>query len=97
MSMICSLRLLGPEELAALHAEPESIEDLIAAEGSDAQVELCIDKAWHGIHFLLTGAESGGRVPLDPVVLRAGSRIPARPGGRRRARSCRWYSACPRS
>jgi hypothetical protein len=68
MSMICNLRLLRREELAALHAEPESIEALIAAEGSDDHAELCIDKAWHGIHFLLTSAESAGGRVLDFLV-----------------------------
>ncbi len=32
-----------------------------------------LDKAWHGIHFLLTGSASAGEVPLD--FLLAGTRV----------------------
>ena|SRR5215831_3102813 len=72
MSMICNFRLTTPEELAALEEDPEGIDDLLD-EGADAETEdeprfHDVDKAWHGLHFLLTGTAWGGEPPLNFIA-----------------------------
>jgi hypothetical protein len=72
MSMIGNyLRLPEPELQGTLRA-PESITKLLYPEdGSDlpADRHLDTDKAWHLIHFLLTGEAWGGTEPLVNAVL----------------------------
>jgi hypothetical protein len=71
--MIGNLRVVTPEQLAALRAEPERVEQLLYPEeapnggaglppGPDD--ELYLDKSWHGIHFLLTGTDWEAAPPL---------------------------------
>jgi hypothetical protein len=45
---------------------PKVIEPLTLGEGEGKDTYL--DKAWHGIHFLLTGSADGGNAPLDFLV-----------------------------
>jgi hypothetical protein len=49
MSMICQLL-----------AQPQTIEEFIDEERTRTD----LDKAWHGIHWLLTGSAHGGKEPL---------------------------------
>ncbi|HXY25371.1 MAG TPA: YfbM family protein [Candidatus Acidoferrum sp.] len=37
----------------------------------DAKTGLCLEKSWHGIHYLLTGVAKGGSPPLSWAVLGA--------------------------
>ena len=71
MSMMGNFRALPDEELQALFANPSRVEQLLyesllgaAANGN----ELDVDKAWHGLHFLLTGTAWGGSFPLSFIV-----------------------------
>jgi hypothetical protein len=57
-------RLLGRR--AAEPQQPEAPPELEWAEGERHETDL--DKAWHGIHFLLTGSDWGGDPPLDFLV-----------------------------
>jgi hypothetical protein len=43
-----------------------SNEDLVLTEGEGEDTDL--DKAWHGIHYLLTGTAEGGEHPLNFLV-----------------------------
>jgi hypothetical protein len=67
MSMIVSLRSSPDQLLAALAAEPRRIADELyhRPERSDVIEEMDLDKAWHGIHFLLNGDSWGGEPPLN--------------------------------
>jgi hypothetical protein len=58
--------LLQPEEITAYLHEDEDGE----REGPDEPPPPCayVDKAWHGIHFLLTGSAWEGPKPLDFIV-----------------------------
>lgn len=58
MSMVCVLRGLDEARLAEVLSEPERAFDLLA--GPDA---VDLDKAWHGIHFLLTRSAWDGDEP----------------------------------
>lgn len=64
MSMIGCLRRVGEDELRAVLDDPESIFDLLDSE----EGEIDLDKAWHGIHFLLTGTGWEGEGPLAFLV-----------------------------
>jgi len=71
MSMITVLRRLSDSDLTRLLHDPELVRDYLDEQSSDEFgpfTELDIDKAWHGIHFLLTGTECEGDPPLDFLV-----------------------------
>src|SRR5437763_27473 len=65
MSMVACFRRVPDDKLEELLADPESIVDFLEDEG---YADLDIDKAWHGIHFLLTGTAWEGSPPLDFLV-----------------------------
>lgn len=78
MSMIAMFRRLSEEDLERLCDEPEIVEDYLAAEepidGFGPFADLDVDKAWHAIHFLLTGSPWEGEPPLDFIV-RGGTEV----------------------
>lgn len=55
MSMIGNFRQVSKGELKELLLQPEKIESFIYPESEEELEVLCIEKAWEGIHFLLTG------------------------------------------
>ena len=59
MSMISILVFASDDEIRQLLAQPESIYDFIEEERTSTD----LDKAWHGIHWLLTGSADGGDEP----------------------------------
>jgi hypothetical protein len=80
MGMIFCARLLTGEELAAVRADPSVAEDLLLGDevdetetqgGEDAEdgTLIDIDKAWHGIHYLLTGTAWEATTTLGRVIL----------------------------
>jgi hypothetical protein len=64
MSMILTLAQLSPRAVAELGASPDA--DALF-EIMDAGVDL--DKAWHGIHFMLAGEAWGGAMPAATLLL----------------------------
>jgi hypothetical protein len=72
MSMIGNFVSLQEEQLQALIEDPGSVEAFLHPEDSDDDEpanHLDVDKAWQGIHFLLTGEAWGGTPPLSMAVL----------------------------
>lgn len=67
--MIGNFLQLSSEELAALIADPSSVQSFIYPEGEEGENSIDVDKAWHGIHYLLVGDSWGGEPPLANVVL----------------------------
>ncbi len=66
MSIIAYFRRLPNRDLERLLAEPELVNEYLHfgdkledEEGFGPFVDLNVDKAWHGIHFLLTGSTGG--------------------------------------
>ena len=59
-------------DLARLQADPAATAEFLGDEGDeagfDAFADLDVDKAWHGIHYLLTGTADEGAPPLDFIV-----------------------------
>lgn len=71
MSMIMMFRRLSDVDLARLREEPELVADYLgedAPDGFGPVADLDVDKAWHAIHFLLTGTSWEGEPPLNFVV-----------------------------
>jgi hypothetical protein len=67
MSMICYLRRLSAADLPRLVADSSLCADFLSGEeveGFEPFADLDLDKAWHGIHYLLTGSATEGTVPL---------------------------------
>jgi len=72
MSMIGYFLAVKPEQADELVRDPASVASFVA-EAVEDQDELGadfldVDKSWHGIHFLLTGAVMGGEPPLAWTV-----------------------------
>lgn len=61
MSMICNLKEIAPRKIEPLLADPDTIEEHLYSEEGNS---IDLDKAWHGIHFMLTGSKSRGEKPL---------------------------------
>ena len=72
MSMNGNFKALSDAELNALAADPSRVEQLLFASllggSSKGHEELEIDKAWHGLHFLLTGTAWEGDFPLNFIA-----------------------------
>lgn len=71
MSMIGIFRRLPGEDLARLLRDPSPILEYLQEEPSEdfgPFVDVDVDKAWHGIHFLLTGTAWEGDEPLDFIA-----------------------------
>ena len=69
--MIGNFRALPDLELQALFASPSRVEQLLYESllgGGANGTELDVDKAWHGLHFLLTGSAWEGSFPLNFIV-----------------------------
>ena len=66
MSMIGNFLAVPQEELAALFDAPEQVGPTLYEKHADKVIDL--DKAWHAIHFVLTGEQYGGEPPLANAV-----------------------------
>jgi hypothetical protein len=71
MGMVGCFAGVSPETLLKLKSNPENIEAyLYPNDGEDEPPNyIDLDKAWHGIHFMLTGSADGGDEPLSLAVL----------------------------
>jgi len=67
MGMIACLTAVDAAARATWHDDPAAVEELLDTSADERTLDL--DKAWHGIHFLLTGAVEGGPEPLASAVL----------------------------
>jgi hypothetical protein len=71
--MIGGFRRASAEQVEWLLGNPETIWHYLDPDNDDGAEEgrhagLDVDKAWHGIHFLLTGTAWEGEPPLDFIV-----------------------------
>ena len=63
--MIANLRPASDAEIKRLLSHPEEITRfLYGADAEDAE-RVVLNKAWHAIHFVLTGSRLGGEEPLN--------------------------------
>jgi Domain of unknown function (DUF1877) len=76
MSMILALVALPDEELEQLAADPARAFDLVDSTYDDESNDTAnLDKAWHGIHYLLTGTAWEGEAPENTLVA-GGTELP---------------------
>jgi Domain of unknown function (DUF1877) len=68
VSMILTVNAVTPAEIEALLAEPDTLDDVL---GADPARKLSLEKAWHGLHFLLTGSANAKTGP-EAVLLSGG-------------------------
>lgn len=70
MSMIGNLQRATDADVARLLANPEEIRRFLYGETDryDNRADTRLHKAWHGIHFVLTGSAWGGEPPLNFLV-----------------------------
>jgi len=78
MSMTLTMKAVSDGEIEKLFAEPQLTFDLLYPEEDDTLDDsslLDLDKAWHGIHYLLTGTAWEGEPPLNALVV-GGTSLP---------------------
>ena len=59
--------MVTQEQIQKLHADPESVEEFIE-EACESGGGFDVDKAWHGLHFLLCGDTQAGEPPLNFIL-----------------------------
>lgn len=71
MGMVGCFAAVAPETLQRLRDDPSLIDEYLHPDDGDSDPPNCIDvdKAWHGIHYILTGREDVGTEPLSWAVL----------------------------
>lgn len=72
MSMILELLEITPETFTYLSSDLDAFEEFMEREWDPERIREDLDKAWHGIHFLLTGTAWEGEPPLD-FLLKGGT------------------------
>jgi hypothetical protein len=72
MSMIANFVAVTDEDFAHLRENPGKIESFLYPDEEFALIgieQISIDKAWHVIHFILTGTDWGGPEPQREAIL----------------------------
>lgn len=78
MGMLASFTAISAEEFKQVQDDPDLMESLLYnddededdnGEGGSGHPEMDVDKAWHGIHYLLNQSADGGEGPLVGVIL----------------------------
>ena len=71
MGMAACFAAVGSATADRLRSNPDEIEDYLFPDDGDGEPENYaeIDKAWHGIHYLLTGTADEGAPPLSWAVM----------------------------
>jgi hypothetical protein len=69
MSMMLQVAAVPEGELDAILADEERLGAITEGEGDDAIAVVDLEKAWHGIHFLLTGTAWEGAGPEASLLV----------------------------
>lgn len=67
--MVGCFAAIDSATLQKIRNEPSLIEEFLYPDGQEPERSIDVDKAWHGIHFMLTGQAYGGNGPLALVVM----------------------------
>ncbi|MGI9147108.1 MAG: YfbM family protein [Chloroflexota bacterium] len=65
MKMIGNLRPASDSEIERLLANPSEITRFLYGADADSRERVVLNKAWHAIHYALTGSRLGGVEPLN--------------------------------
>jgi hypothetical protein len=71
MGMVLTVRRLGDADLSRLREQPALVTEYLGEDPPDGFgpfADVDVDKAWHAIHYLLTGTAWEGEPPLNFVV-----------------------------
>src|ERR1700680_3405015 len=68
MGMIGNLRPASDSEIEQLLVRPADVTRFLYGADADGRERVVLDKAWHAIHFVLTGSRLGGEEPLNFLV-----------------------------
>lgn len=70
MGIVACFTALAPGELARLRAHPDDIDQFLYPDDGDGEPPhyLHLDKAWHGLHYLLTGEAEGRPLALALAI-----------------------------
>jgi hypothetical protein len=68
MGMIGNLRPASDSEIERLLANPSEITRFLYGAEAEGRERVVLNKAWHAIHFALTGSRLGGEEPLNFLV-----------------------------
>ncbi len=73
MGMAVCFAAVTPDTLARLLAAPDQVEGYLQPDddGDEPPHVSDVDKAWHGIHYLLTGTAGEGREPFSWAIFGA--------------------------
>jgi hypothetical protein len=66
--MIANLRPTSDADIDRLLADPTEITRFLYGAQADGVERVGLNKAWHAIHFVLTGSRLGGEAPLNFLV-----------------------------
>ena len=71
MGMVACFTSVSEETLARLREDEDLIEEFLYPDDGDSEPDnyIDLDKAWHGLHYLLTGEADGGQLPLGLTVI----------------------------
>jgi hypothetical protein len=78
MGMYCDIRMLAAAEFERLAEEPDALfegefdDESAEAAGETAGASpkrISLEKAWHGLHYLMTGETEGGAGPLAFILV----------------------------
>src|SRR6266705_602803 len=68
MEMIGNLRPASDAQIQQLLARPTDVTRFLYGAEADGRERVALHKAWHAIHFVLTGSRLGGDEPLNFLV-----------------------------
>jgi hypothetical protein len=66
--MIGNLRPASDAEIEQLLARPADVTRFLYGADADGRERVVLNKAWHAIHFVLTGSRLGGEEPLNFLI-----------------------------
>ncbi|MBV9599873.1 MAG: DUF1877 family protein, partial [Chloroflexi bacterium] len=68
MAMTANLRPATDGDIERLLANPSEITRFLYGSAAESCERVDLHKAWHAIHFVLTGSRLGGEAPLNFLV-----------------------------
>lgn len=70
MGMVGCFMAVTASDFKRMQGDPEFVEEILNSEESmEGDAMMDVDKAWHGIHFLLTGEAWGGEAPWSLAIM----------------------------